>query len=289
MEKFLEELKRALEEANVENRDEIVAKYLEHFSLGHEAGMSDEEIIERFDSIEDIVLMASKPKKNSTAFDVTLDLECFSDFNIERKEECTGIEFDIDEDAFKYVSIVREGKSIHLKSKLFGSIKRRHFEGKMYVGSNVKFGQFIINNVNCDVTCDFRIQCTDFSLSNVNGDANDLNIVAEESIVINNTSGDIDLSDVEAPIVKISSVSGDITVEEITADNVKLSTVSGDISIQISNDAEYTMSTVSGDIRIEEGADDSKVKVTTVSGEIEISGKVVSKSISEIIKNSFKW
>ena len=47
MEKFLKELKIALEEAQIENKEEILATYLEHFTLGHEAGMSDEEIIDR--------------------------------------------------------------------------------------------------------------------------------------------------------------------------------------------------------------------------------------------------
>ena len=291
MEKFLEELRKALEEANVENSEEIVAKYLEHFSLGHEAGMTDEEIIERFDSIEDIVLQARRTKKNSSRYEVILDLDCFSDFRIVRKG--VGIEFNIEEDAFKHVSVLRDGNRIHLKSnlksKFMSSFKRRGFEGTMFVGADVIFDQFTINNVNCDITCNFKIQCTDFSFCNVNGDIEDLDIVAEESIVINNTSGDIELSNVEAPTIKINSVSGDITVDELTADYVKLSTVSGDISVQISTDAEYNISTVSGDVRIEEGADDSKVKISTVSGEVEISGKVISKSISEIIKDSFKW
>lgn len=290
MEKFLEELRKALEEANVENGEDIVAKYLEHFSLGHEAGMTDKEIMERFDSIEDIVHNASRKKESSSKYDVTLDLECFSDFKIVRDGEISGIDFEIEEEAYKYVSVVREERKIHLKCKLFSPFKKGHsFEGTMYVGPNVRFNQVTINNVNCDITCDLKFQCADFSLSNVNGDVEELNIVAEESIVINNTNGDIELSNVEAPEVKISTVSGDIKIEEFTADHVKLSTVSGDISIQTATEAEYSISTVSGDVIIEEGADDSKVKVSTVSGEVEIGGKVISKSISDIIKKSFKW
>ncbi|MDE5855704.1 MAG: DUF1700 domain-containing protein, partial [Anaeroplasmataceae bacterium] len=211
MEKFLEKLRNALEEANVENSEEIVAKYLEHFSLGHEAGMTDDEIIERFESIEEIVHNASRVKETSSRYDVTLDLECFSEFEIVQKDEISGIDFELEEEAYKHVSVVREGRKIHLKCKLFSSFKKGHsFEGTMYVGPNVSFNQFTINNVNCDITCDLKIQCTDFSLANVNGDVEDLNIVAEESIVINNTNGDIELPNVEAPEVKISTVSGDI-------------------------------------------------------------------------------
>ncbi|MDE7213264.1 MAG: DUF4097 family beta strand repeat-containing protein, partial [Anaeroplasmataceae bacterium] len=283
--------RKALEEANVENSEEIVAKYLEHFSLGHEAGMTDEEIIERFDSIEDIVLQTSKTKTNSSRYEVTLDLECFSDFEIIRNDEFTGVEFNIEEAAFKYVSILRDGKKVHLKSKAFNSIfnKRHNFEGKMIVGSDVIFDQFCINNVNCDITCDFKIQCSNFSLSNVNGDLEEFNVVAEEAVVINNTNGDIQFVNVEAPNVKISTVSGDIKIEEFVADNVKFSTVSGEIRIEMANEADYYINSVSGSVVIEQGADDSKMKVSTVSGEIEINGKVISKSISDRIKDSFKW
>lgn len=290
MEKFLEELRKALEEAQVENSEEIVAKYLEHFSLGHEAGMTDEEIIERFDSIEEIVHNASREKETSYRYDVILDLEFFSDFKIVQKDEISGIDFELEEEAYKHVSVVREGKTVHLKSKLLSTFfKRKNLEGTMYIGRSVNFNQITINNVNCDMTCDCKIECSNFSLTNINGDVNDFNIVAEESIVINNTNGDIELPNVEAPDVKISTVSGDINVEELTADHVKLTTVSGDISIHIATDAEYNINTVSGDVTIEEGADDSKVKVSTVSGEVEINNKVISKSISDIFKNSFKW
>ena len=129
MEKFLEELRNALNDANVENSEEIIAKYLKHFSLGHEAGMTDEEIIERFDSIEDIVMKASKAKKDSSLYNIILDLDCFSDFKIVRDDEISGVEFDIEEDAFKYCSIIREGNTIHLKSKIFKTIlrQRTHF------------------------------------------------------------------------------------------------------------------------------------------------------------------
>ncbi len=290
MEKFLEDLRKALEEAGVEQVDEIVAEYLEHFTIGHEAGMIDEEIIERFDSIEDIVHNAVDEKEPSSRYDVILDLECFSEFQFVQKSELLGIDFEIDEDANKYVSVVRDGRRVHLKSKVFNTLfKKRNFKGTVFIGKNVLFDQFTINNVNCDITCECKIMCSDFSLSNVNGDFEQMDIIAEESIVITNTNGDIEISRLEAPHIKISTVSGDIHIEEFTADNVKLSTVSGDISIELATGAEYNINSVSGDVRIEAGAEDSKVKVSTVSGEVEISGKVISKSVSDIIKKSFKW
>ena len=159
----------------------------------------------------------------------------------------------------------------------------------MHIGSDVKFDQFNINNVNCDIACDFKMECCDFSLSNVSGDVVKCDIIAEESIIINNTSGDVDLLNLDAPKIKVSNVSGDITIDELTADTVKLSTISGDIIIQHATDAEFSINTVSGDVRIEEGADESKIKSSTVSGDIKINGKVISKSISDKIKNSFKW
>ena len=94
MEKFLKELKIALEEAHIENKEEILATYLEHFTLGHEAGMSDEEIIDRFDQIEDIIwkLGRKKSDKEPEGYSIELDLACFSDFQIRCSNKVTGIQ-----------------------------------------------------------------------------------------------------------------------------------------------------------------------------------------------------
>lgn len=291
MEKFLEELRHALEEAKVENSEEIVAEYLEHFSVGHEAGMTDEEIIERFDKIEDIVFNASKKSENTTKYDVILDLEYFSDFEIVQKSKVSGIQFEVDEKALEYITIIRQEGKIHLKNKKHDPFhKNKHFEGTMYVGKDVQFNQFTINNINCDISCNFNTVCSGFSLENINGDVKGFDVVAEESILINNTNGDLDFSRLEAPTIKINNVSGDIEIDELTADLMKVSTVSGDIKILHCNESsDCQFNTVSGDIQIKDGAEDSKVKVSTVSGEVKFNGKVVSKSISEIIKNSFKW
>lgn len=292
MEKFLEELRRALEEANVENKEEILAAYLEHFSIGHEAGLTDEEIIERFDSIEDIVWKKGKSKETLDGYDIELDLVCFSDFQICCSNKIKGVQIDIDAKALNYVEIIRDGKKISLKSlpqQYFAKRKNCDFEGKMIIEANSFIKRLKINNVSCDVKCNDELQVGSFVLSNVSGDAKFNSLDAKEDIVISNTTGDVDVHFLSSPKLKLSSVSGDLTIKDLTSDIVKISTVSGDIVIHHSNDAEYQISTVSGEVNVVDGADEEKVKATRVSGEVFVSGKSMGSSVSDIIKKSFKW
>ena len=291
MEKFLKELKIALEEAHIENKEEILATYLEHFTLGHEAGMSDEEIIDRFDQIEDIIwkLGRKKSDKEPEGYSIELDLACFSDFQIRCSNKVTGIQFDIDEGALDYVEIVREGKRIHLKNKGIDFFsKRKKYDGNMLIGSEVLFNQFKINNLSCDVHCNFKINCTNFFISNVSGDIHFSDVEVEETSVINNTSGDITLARLLTPRVKINTISGDISISDFTCDVAKLVTVSGDIKIAQSNEADFQISSVSGDVNILVGADTSKVKASSVSGSIQMSGEMVGKALNTLFKD-FKW
>lgn len=289
MEKFLEELKNALEDAGIENKEEVLATYLEHFALGHEAGMSDEEIIERFDSIEDIVWKADIKKENKEKYSIELDLVCFSDFQIRCSNNIKGVQFDIDEEALDYVEIIREGKRIHLKNRGIDIFpKRKKFDGSLLIGSDVLFSHFKINNVNCDVCCKQKLSCINMYISNVNGDIDFSDLSIQESFIITNTTGDITIANLITPKAKINTVSGDIFILDFTCDVAKIATVSGDVRIDHSNEAEFLISSVSGDVSILEGSDASKVKASSLSGSVSISGEKVSKTISDMFKN-FKW
>lgn len=136
--------------------------------------------------------------------------------------------------------------------------------------------------------CNFKINCTNFFISNVSGDIHFSDVEVEETSVINNTSGDITLARLLTPRVKINTISGDISISDFTCDVAKLVTVSGDIKIAQSNEADFQISSVSGDVNILVGADTSKVKASSVSGSIQISGEMVGKALNTLFKD-FKW
>ncbi len=286
-EKYLEELRKALEENNIE-AEEIVDTYAKRFDLGYEAEMTDEEIIEMLGSVDD-VLTKFNPKSTTgkKRWNCNLDFaNLFSDFTIVTSKKA-GISFQFaeDDEIEKYVEIKNSEDEISLKAN--NLIKRKHFEGTMVIGPDVCFDKFVISGAHTDLRiCDLNVNSFKFNL--ISGDAKIANITALESAYVSIVTGDIVIDSLKSPNATISTTSGDIVIDEITADSVKLNTISGDIIINRSNEAVYKISTVSGDVAIKNGADISLVSSTSVSGDVTISGKASGKTISDAINKVFK-
>lgn len=296
MEKFLEELRAALEKIDGVDVESVINKYKEHFALGHEAGMTDEEIIERFDSIDEIVQSFQKTEEESSTqqseqgFTIILDIGQFSDFTIETSDKPFGIKFELDEDATKYVEIVRKEKEIHLKSKYFNNMKNpKDFEGTLLIGCKEKINSLTINGANCDIDFDCSLDCDFFSLTTISGDVSNLDVHATDKIYINSVNADFNIDRLITQNCQISTVNGDIEIEEFVCDQVKVSTVHGDIHIHNSNDAKYSINTVAGDVIIDHGGNPENIKVSCVSGTVKVEGKTLSKTIGEVIRNSLKF
>lgn len=288
MEKFLESLRVALEEASVENKDEIIENYLNHFSIGHEAGMTDEEIIERFDSIEDIVAsyVNQSSKEEKRDFKLELDLSCFEKFDIESIDG-DNIRLEIDEEAANYVEVLKDDSSFHLKNKVMKKnlTNKNLFDGTLYIGRDILFDKIIIGNVAADMNICF-LKGNSILINTVTGDIRFDSINASEKVKIASVSGDINLRDICSPNLILETVNGDIKVREICSDNVKFDTVNGDIEIGVTNEANYVFNSVNGDLKIKKG-DIKEVSISTLNGDFILEGEKISSSkISDIVKNS---
>ncbi|MDE6584621.1 MAG: DUF4097 family beta strand repeat-containing protein [Anaeroplasmataceae bacterium] len=287
MEKFLEELRNALEEAKVENSEAIVEKYFEHFQLGHEAGMTDEEIIERFDSIEEIVESYMNQDKTVEGFKLDLDLSVFEKFDIVSTEGAD-VRLEIDEKALDYVNV--EKTKTHLSLKIRGKAnkffkEKYHFHGTLWIGSKLVLNEVIINNIHADMSiCSLRSE--NIFVKNINGDMEFDSLTGKEKIKIATVSGDLNIHSIDVPNLWIDSVNGDIKVDELCCDKVEFKTVNGDFKIGNSNEADFVVSTVNGDVEVKEG----KVNVvvgSNVSGNISIEGeKISSNKISDVVKDA---
>lgn len=104
---------------------------------------------------------------------------------------------------------------------------------------------------------DFNGVSTDLKLTNIEG-----------GTAIHSVSGDI-RADHIAKRILINSVSGNVEVDDATG-KVKITTVSGDLKLDLSS-TEVSVNTVSGEIDMDLAEFDS-LMVSTVSGELEISG-----------------
>ncbi|MDE5715375.1 MAG: DUF4097 family beta strand repeat-containing protein [Anaeroplasmataceae bacterium] len=286
-EEYLTKLKEALEQENVKNVDTIVDLYRSRFDLGSEAGMTDEEIISSFKPIEEIAndyiktdLNENEDKSNYVA---NLDFTIFSDFRIEKKET-KGVDFEIDDEALKYLELKIQNKHIQLKHKNVPFLtKRAKYEGTMYIGPDVSFDSFTIQNVNCDVKVCF-IKCEQFDVANVNGDIDFEGIECSTKMGINNTTGDIKIHNLISVDFKAKTISGDLFIKELCCDTVRLATVSGDIHIENSNSALYSISCVSGDVTIKSDIDLNQVSASSVSGTVTVCGVAIGENLGSKIK-----
>lgn len=288
-EEFLDELEKELNEAGVSNVKEVVDLYEKRFALGLEAGLSEEEILEMLDDIQTIVKSYTPQKEQSSEeeqYELTLDLRYFSDFDI-ISTVGSEIRFEIDEKALEFVKVHKENRKIQLKSinKEIVFKKKKRLDGTLYIGQDLEFSKFIIENIGCDVSMeDMTIRCEKLEISNVSGDLDLARFDVASSAKFHNTTGDITLDSVVSPYLELSTVSGDFDIEEIVCDEGKISSISGDIHINKCNNAKLKMNTISGDVKIVSGEKDLILEGTSISGTIQIDGESVGSDLGSIIR-----
>lgn len=289
-EKFLTDLKQALNQASVDQVEEILKLYASRFDLGYEAGMSDEEIIEILGSVEDIVTGYTQRETLKNKYNIKLELALFSDFEIVRSKN-SGIEFDIEKKALDFIEIIRDENQISLKPKELknGSMFMKHgrFDGRMYVGEDVEIESLVVNNYSADLKV-ASLSGKIFVFSNKSGDIHFNDIEAKEKVVLNNVSGDSKFNKVVSPLFMVHTVSGDTIIQELVCDQGKMSIVSGDVTIYHSNDASYVVNCVSGDFKVKNEIDAEKIKFSALSGECYVGGKLLKKSFTAQIHDAFK-
>lgn len=119
-----------------------------------------------------------------------------------------------------------------------------------------------------------------------------------ERLQVKTTSGEMRVEGASAASLDLSSISGDIEAEELTGEELAVKTTSGEISVDtwtgnatitsVSGDQQLigfreghlTSSTTSGEVEVMELVDGQDVRITTVSGDIDVQGELVSGAIN---------
>lgn len=287
---FLESLEKALEENQIDSKD-ILKLYQSRFEIGYEAGMSDDEIISAFDTIEQIIL---KYKENVSLKTMNLDLNLlfFSDFVI-CNSNSKGLHLTVDDGVKQYISIKQDETELNIKPlNKFQSRKLRikKYDGRLEIGSDVIFDTVKLNNVDCDIRCG-NITANKMMIENVSGDMNFNDVKILDQFILNNTNGDISFKSLNVPFTKLSTISGDLKFGEVVLDRVELKTISGNMTMDYCNEeAQLNISSVSGNVCIKHGANFENVKATSVSGCVEISGETKKTGIMEQLHQSiYDW
>lgn len=270
LEIYLEELEKSLAQHNISS-EQILNEIKEQIKLYEEAGLTEEEIIKRLPSIEELIyqnMQVTADKKQ--LIELQLDLKSCSDLLIKSSPN-PGISYQIDdEDLLPYFEIenIHQKLSIKETGKLLSS-KISSYDLTILYGPDISFSDININAISTDIS---------------------LNFLTINKLKINVVSGDISLKDLIIGNASVSSVSGDLSfVNGTINEDCKLSTVSGDIEmLNTSLNGKTNIKTVSGDAILKgNNFDQNKIAMSTISGELQINKQVVA-SLSSKLQDMFK-
>lgn len=244
-EKFIEELEKKAKENNL-NADELIQKYKEQYEIGIEAGLSEEEILKRFKSVDEIIneKLNIKNKRILKEFNISLG-GTIGDVKI-CNEKGNKIRYIVPKNLLNDYEIILNNDIFKIVPKN-NNLKRHHGDITIFVGEDIEFEHFEINNVNSDYDMkNFNIKCLDFNFSNVNGDVVIENITIKEKASINTVNGDFDINKFACDKLVFDTVNGDIKIDNALINLLKVSTVNGDfVANGIVKD--YSLDTVNGD------------------------------------------
>ena len=272
-EQYLKDLRKGLEKAKYKDVDAIIEKYQKRFDLAEEAGFKDEESIEKFGSVEDVVesltgatiieksnlSIKEEHKGQAINFKVDLindDLEIevgdYDDFEINYKNT--------EKDRYRVIndnnSYTFEAKKMSGIKSLFGLNNFKHGTIKIFVPRRFRFNEI--------------------TLQTISGNQR-INMLFAKKVTLYTTSGDFNIGKIEADEVDARLVSGDIDIDEINAQNFKVDVVSGDVKIVEAYVKKVGLNSVSGDLIISKG-DVKEVRYDSVSGECRIGDKKYKRS-----------
>ena len=265
-EKFIEELTKKAQENNV-NVDELIKTYQNHYQLGLEAGLSEEEIVARFGSVDEIFgLKQQKTVRYFKLFKVALLHDGDLTFKTSPDDS---IHIDIEENAIDYYNTIISDDELIIEplQKEMKLLRRVSGDITIHFPETTSFKKVELKGISSDIDAkEFGFVCEDFSL--------------------NSTSSDCNFIYIKADLAKFATVSGDIDVTNLFASTCSIATVSGDFKTNRSAIYKLNASTVSGDISINGKVE--KVKSSSITGDITINNVYEKTSVSDLIEEGFK-
>ncbi|MDO4378832.1 MAG: DUF4097 family beta strand repeat-containing protein [Erysipelotrichia bacterium] len=274
MDKYLEELEKYCADKNIDSTP-IIEKIKSRFELGKEAGLTEEEIIERLGDYSDYVCDNSKElplkfSESSAEYDYK-SLEIHLVGNVDLKvcdSDDDKIHVNMDEELEDIYELLVENDKIILHSKNHhGCFNNIDGDIELFLPNNLTYQSVNIEDVNGDIDCDdYGFVCQNCHIETVNGDLS-FAYIKSDSCKISTVSGDIDIDNLFSEKTQIDSVNGDVEVSKGKTNTLDVSSVNGDINFN-------------GIVDI--------VNSSTVNGDITVNKKIVSQTISDAINNAFK-
>lgn len=280
---YLRRLKNRLNDLNIDGKDEIYNDFTNHFEIGHQNGLSDEELIENLGSIDEVLeSYESLPKQEKIIIDNHEQKKEFTDkitsIDINAKHADTKV-LPSSDNSFK-VELYKEGRLLEKLSHMLTTYQEEsvlyvkvlpifpyksfgNYELTIHVPNNLNIihlgtssGDIYINNLDVDK----------LKIQSASGDIN-LHTIHTKELSLEVASSDVDINKLIGDL-SITSASGDVQIDHANGDNFSFKNASGDLNIQ-ANYKRILLNNVSGDMNAEFKTVE-QMNVSTTSGDINV-------------------
>lgn len=246
---FLDELRLNLENNNIENIEDIINEYEDFFNIGYEAGLTDEEILVKLGSIDDIVnkYINVESFEIVNSYNVYIHSVVIDKVNFIRSTN-PGLDYAIDTNLEELpIEVTLCNNTLTVKDILKENYKGR-VELDIIIGTDVTFDNIKVELISGTITGDSissknitlktisghllvnNITCYDLNCSVISGRIDFKILEVYNMLYVNNVSGDIRITTITCNNGKVSSVSGKITILDYDTNNIKVSSVTGEIA-----------------------------------------------------------
>ncbi len=290
MNEFLEELKSLLVANHSEDVDGIIEYFNEYIEDKKESGQSEEDILEELGSPIDIAseILDKKVSKNNvtglitkidanvTSYDIKI-VACDSSEVLVEREENDDVLVEIKDNVLMI-------KQLH-ESHHNGLFNRMSEVIRVKLPNNSHLEEVTVISTSGDMEIEGSLSIDNVDIRNTSGDI-ELNNVEIGLLSFEVISGDIELNNSQIHKASMSTKSGDVSISETTMSTCDINVISGDIDLDGIEIHELNARSISGDIDIHlvgEGKDytvqenlkkygngENIVNVSTVSGDIDI-------------------
>jgi DUF4097 and DUF4098 domain-containing protein YvlB len=270
-EEYMNELKQRINHLNIEGKDEIINDFNNHFELGHQDGISDEDLIETLGPIDEI-LESFEVLKKVQSDEIMVD-------NHAQKKEFTDKITKIDISARHAKTTITESKDGRINVNL--SSEGKFLERLSHVLSAYQEESVFLVKIlpifpyksvgRYELIVEIPNNLEALSISSSSGDIEGKNLSIDK-FKIQSASGEIDIEAIQSQSITIEVASSDMNLNQIVGD-LEIKSVSGDVNIDDAKGKVFSYVNVSGDIDIE--ADYKDIKLRNVSGDIDAKFKLV--------------
>jgi len=266
---YLKRLKNRLNDLNIDGKDEIYNDFTNHFEIGHQNGLSDEELIENLGSIDEVLeSYESLSKQEKITVDHHNQTKEFTNkiTRVEVQARHANTTLKHSNDNGFHVDLHKDGK---LPERLNHTLTAYQEEETFFINVLPIFPYKSHGDYKLSIQVPKDLDTIHLNSSSGDLHGGDLIIL---QIKIHSASGDIYLDDIHTEQLSMEVASSDVNINKLSG-NCEIKSASADVRITKSYGNKLIYNNASGDLDID--ADYLNIKLNNVSGDVNAEFKTV--------------